>query len=245
MDSFSRDELDYVTKSLQQGIRLDCRDLDESREMSISEGSSSQPDKSMVLKRGLSEIELRISFKLSAHSVVTIQLPNEILFMDRLFGNLKPGIIPNQSSWNRGINPDDYRTIETKHLPPNPSIAILEKFLIKFKIGVTIEVGIRKNDGNVFDMIFDGIRHAFASIKVPDVNDLKKEIDAGVDLPKSTSYAVFETSVISDPTLIEETAALGVIHVFKDKFDKVINFVSEKSINKDRYKSLVEAFANN
>lgn len=240
MESFSTEELDYVIKSLQQDIRLDCRGLDEAREMSISEDSSSQPDKSMILKRGLSEIELRISFKLSAHSVVTIQLPNEILFMDRLFGSLKPDIIP---SWNRGINPDDYRTVETKHLPPNPSIAILEKFLIKFKIGATIEVIIRKNDGNVFDMIFDGIRHAFASIKVPDINDLKKEIEAGVDLPQSTSYAIFETAVISDPTLIEETAALGVIHVFKDNFDKVINFVSEKSINKDRYKSLIEAFA--
>lgn len=241
MDSFGKEELEYVIKSLNNGVRLDSRGIDCIRETLIEKDTCFIPDKSVIIRKGRSEIVVKIAFKSSYLSIIDANLPEEQSYFERCFGKGTSSIF--KTNYNRGLDPDDYRTVETKIIIPNPVISILEEFLKKHKIGVSIEVEIRKNDGNLFDMIFEGLNHLFSSISIPNIDNLEATIETGINLPKSYSYAIFDCGIVADPTLIEEMAALSIVHVFKDPNDcNEIYFLNENPLEYSKYKSIMTLF---
>lgn len=224
MDSFSRAELEFVVRTIENKVRLDTRELMEKRIQVLVEQDVPRADRSIKITRGLSEIDLNISFKSSRKTLAHLKLMEDGIdggFMDRFFYRSEAiGTFvrdQHQSS-------EDFQTLQTKLKCPNPVFTRMEDFLDQLKIGVLMEVVVIRDDGNVFDMIFDGIRYAFSDIIVPDINSLSKEKRTGVSLPWSTSFAVFEDLFVADPVLLEEHSACGIVHVFKDADQKISVF---------------------
>lgn len=103
-------------------------------------------------------------------------------------------------------------------LHSHPSLFILEEYLRNQSVSCIINVNVIKNDGNIYDMFFSGIRYLFQSISIG-------ETVLSVDIPETVSYAIFDYSngvddtvkIVADPTILEEESCDALIHVINGK----------------------------
>lgn len=230
MDCFSKAELEFTVKAIRNKVRLDTRKFIEKREQTFVEQDTPRADRSIKVKRGNSEIDLNVLFRSSGETLIHLNLMkngDDRSFMDRFFchSNAIEPLVPSQQ---RSF--ENLQTLQTKISHPNPTFARLESFLKHFKVGVLIEITVIRDDGNVFDMTFDGIRYVFSDIIVPDATNLFRERKAGVDLPWSTSFAIFQDSFVADPVLLEESSACGIVHIFREA-DQSISVFTERPVD--------------
>lgn len=238
MDFFSKTELEFTTKAIQNKVRLDTRGFMEEREQILVEQDVPQADRSIKIRRGLSEIDLNISFKSSSETLSHLGLmnnDNDGSFMDRFFrrSSAIEALVLNQH-----LSSENLQTLQTKLDHPNPVFTRLESFLRRFKIGALIEISVVRDDGNVFDMVFDGIRYIFSDIAIPDVSNLSEERKEGIDLPWSASFAVFQDAFVADPLLIEESSSCGIVHIFKEA-DQSISVFTERPVGFELLKKVL------
>ncbi|ELA42129.1 uncharacterized protein VICG_00770 [Vittaforma corneae ATCC 50505] len=88
-------------------------------------------------------------------------------------------------------------------------------------------------------MIFDGLRHVFSSIAIPNIHNLSENIQSGVNLPTCNSYAVFDSKMVLDPTLLEEQASNGIVRIFDIDGEKCA--IAEGSMDFSVLKSVMQS----
>ncbi|ORE00334.1 hypothetical protein A0H76_1458 [Hepatospora eriocheir] len=106
---------------------------------------------------------------------------------------------------------------------------VLEKYLSEIKISVSIDIKIYRDDGNVYDGVFNCLSSIFSDIQIPCLNVLdnttsslykdnmeminRKFFNVKIDLGFSTTYAIFGTQGIIDPILAEENSCDVTLHI--------------------------------
>lgn len=218
MQNLSQGEVSFIAKAIESTIRMDMRRMDEKRAQTITETSahaSALADSAVQVSRGYSQVCLSVSFRSSYRTLAAL--------------NLTLG--------KEHVSSDEFKTLKCALSDTNPSFKIIEDFLNSFNIGCYIEVYIIRNDGNIFDMIFDGLKHIFSSIAVPNVCNLSENIQSGVDLPACTSYAMFGPKMVLDPTRLEEQSSDGIVRIFDTNGVKCV--LAEGSIDFDILKSAI------
>lgn len=196
----SQKEMRFIQSVVENGLRIDTRNFPEKREQFITEPSeyaSSLCDRSVKITRGYSQLSLSFTFNTSFEAPCKLLLTEEY-----------------DKAKDESEEPNFLKTCYNK---PNPCFEKINSFLKNYEICLLVESYVIRDDGNIMEMFFDGLRHVFSSIHVPDLHNLHKPIEAKLELPKCTSYAIFGSKIVTDPTLIEETSADGTLHVFDDE----------------------------
>lgn len=240
MQSFSKEELSFNTKSITNGFRTDKRDFLQNREQQILKINCPQSDKAIKIIRGFSEVELKIGFKASCSTLQRIGALDEIAENVELISNKHKNeqIIEGSKIHNIELIFEEYKTIQSKFTQLNSVFERIENLLNEYEIGILIEVVVLKNDGNIFDMVFAGLNYIFNNLEIPDIKDLNNSLIVNVNLPISETFAIFSDFIISDPILIEEASADGVIHIFKEN-NTIINICSDSPIPYDLFLNFI------
>lgn len=226
MKTISLEEANFVAKAVNNNTRIDREDVNQHRNSQIispSEYASPLADASLKVIRGYSIISLSVCFRTSIHTLSALNMLDTspvslpaVLYPSTLY----PSTL--NSPKEGAIDLSDFRTVKIQENPTQSTtiqesmLKHIENFLNKHNIGCLIELYVIRDDGNLFDMVFDGLKEMFKSIEIPNILDLNMAVKSGVDLPTCISYAVIGSTAVADPTRLEELAADGIIRVFSN-----------------------------
>ncbi|KAG5859116.1 hypothetical protein KMI_09g15440 [Encephalitozoon hellem] len=204
---FSQDELTFVRNGIAKGCRADLRKSKEERKTCVTHASIAQSDGNVRVKRGWSEIEVSIQFKETQETLGASNISEEIL----------------------NVKEQHAESIEfSKIAIPDIIISKILELLDSYKIGIRIELNILSNDGNIYDLFFIGLGTLLKSLDVPIIDDLKRTEKREIDIPISRTVALFNNGhFVVDPTMIEEEASCGLMHIFVSNEGKLMGCLSE------------------
>jgi len=208
MELVSNDELAFTRMVVASGTRIDGRSRNEHRAVEIIPSEISQSDGSIRLKRGSTEIEVSIQFKETVETLLAL--------------GIRPCTKASDLSESR---------VESFGMEiPSIISTRIEEFLSSYKLGIRIELRVIRNNGNVYDLFFIGLNSILRNICVPVIEDLKKGEKETIDIALPTTVALFENGVfVKDPTIIEEKASLGLLHVIIDSSGRLMGCISERN----------------
>lgn len=249
MEPLSEGEMKFIRRSLLCGIRLDGRGNAEERDFSYVEYSLPMADRAIKCVLGNTAVIVSILFKTTP---ATVQALNGSLTAaeEALDGRDVQFRFPEQQ-WATRLstlsflnNLGDRSSAETSATSGDNCqeskyliFKQIEQFLAEYSIGVTIEVHMLEDDGNLFDIFFRAMTVLFSDIRIPNVKNLSDELIAGIDLPISETYTVLENSLIRDPTLKEERATDGLVHILR-KEGHIVSLLVEGHVPYDLLKSV-------
>lgn len=229
MLTLSKSEINFISKAIKNNTRMDLREINEKRDQKITENekfASSLVDRSVLIERGHSKLNLSISFRSSLNTlkILELKMTNKEELKDCNNEELKTIKITNKNDIT-----EELKTINhSLNYSNNPALKKIEDLLESFNIGIYIEVYIIKNDGNIYDMIIDGLKYIFSSIKIPNILRLEECYNCSINIPECKSYAIYGTELILDPTILEESSSEGIIRIFEGEERSII---SEGSID--------------
>lgn len=94
-------------------------------------------------------------------------------------------------------------------------------------LGMNIHIEIYNDDGNIRDMFFYGLQQLLKNIEIPDLQN-NSTISTNINLPQSTTFAIFNDNFVKDPIKLEEESIDALVTVFYD--DKnIVSFTMYKS----------------
>lgn len=94
-------------------------------------------------------------------------------------------------------------------------------------LGMNIHIEIYNDDGNIRDMFFYGLQQLLKNIEIPDLQN-NSTISTNINLPQSTTFAIFNDNFVKDPIKLEEESSDALVTVFYD--DKnIVSFTMYKS----------------
>lgn len=94
-------------------------------------------------------------------------------------------------------------------------------------LGMNIHIEIYNDDGNIRDMFFYGLQQLLKNIEIPDLQN-NSIISTNINLPQSTTFAIFNDNFVKDPIKLEEESSDALVTVFYD--DKnIVSFTMYKS----------------
>ncbi|KAM0671852.1 hypothetical protein CWI42_121920 [Ordospora colligata] len=206
MELISNDELAFTRTVISTGTRIDGRGRNEYRTIEMIPSEISQSDGSIRLKRGFTEIEVAIQFKETMETLLSL------------------GISPCTKASGLSESRVESFGIEI----PSIISTQIENFFSSYKLGIRIELRVIRNDGNIYDLFFIGLNSILRNICVPVIEDLKQCEKSTIEIALPTTVALFENCVfVKDPTIIEEKASLGLLHVIIDSNGKLMGCISE------------------
>lgn len=207
MEGFSQDELEFVRNGIAKGHRSDLRMNKEERKAYVICSSIAQSDGSVRVKRGWSEIEISVQFKETPETLGASNVPGEVLGNNELY----------------------MESIEFSKIPiPKIITSKILELLSSYKVGIRVEFSISSNDGNIYDLFFIGLSTLFKGLEVPIIGDLRKTEKREIDIPVSKTVALFNNGhFVVDPTMIEEEASCGLMHIFISNEGKLMGCLSE------------------
>lgn len=248
MNALSGSELAFVVKSIQSGARLDLRGPDSERDISFRDCDAPQADRSLNCRLGQTEVEINAVFKSTMLTYRALHLlPNASipagasrplefkLTGDRLSRSPETlcSLFNTLCTFDVSNSTDgDWRTI--------PIFREFESIINQQRIGISIEAKIINDDGNIIDLVFRGLHEMFSGIRMPNIDDLTSCLTAQFNLPISRTIATISGVVISDPTLLEEASADGLIHIFT-RDNEIVQVLTSGSISFSEVKSIISA----
>lgn len=94
-------------------------------------------------------------------------------------------------------------------------------------LGMNIHIEIYNDDGNIRDMFFYGLQQLLKNIEIPDLQN-NSTISTNINLPQSTTFAIFNDNFVKDPIKLEEESSDALVTIFYD--DKnIVSFTMYKS----------------
>lgn len=94
-------------------------------------------------------------------------------------------------------------------------------------LGMNIHIEIYNDDGNIRDMFFYGLQQLLKNIEIPDLQN-NSIISTNINLPQSTTFAIFNDNFVKDPIKLEEESSDALVTIFYD--DKnIVSFTMYKS----------------
>ncbi|CAF0850064.1 unnamed protein product [Brachionus calyciflorus] len=197
-------EIEFLVGLITAGSRLDLRAFDEEREFIFKENVCPRSDKSIYLKQGYTEMNIDIVFKSTGETLESLNYTREA-YRTTVF---------DESHLDVHIKDIHGSDVSLPYITEEKlCLDGIKNLLSSYKIGATIEVNLINNDGNVFDVFFKGLNILFSSLMIPNIKNLKEDIEISYSTPMTRAYAIINDTIIYDPTLLEEVASNAILHV--------------------------------
>ncbi|KAM0688326.1 hypothetical protein COBT_000419 [Conglomerata obtusa] len=187
MNYINEEEMKCIHEMISTNQRLDNRSFTENRSTSITNNIYPHSDASIKLHKGQSIIEINLKYREKNEELPSINILSGI-----------DGSIP--------FNGKFFIAYEKK----------VKQFLNTYNLDLNIELNVIRDDGSIYGMFHDGIRHIFKNIIIPDIESLDDEFIDSLKLPICLSYAVFNDLYVLDPCKYEELSCDALVHVFVD-----------------------------
>ncbi|KAI5148158.1 hypothetical protein ENBRE01_0146 [Enteropsectra breve] len=229
--TISKTEKAFIAESVSHGLRCDSRTASEYREHAFAELDLPLADRGLRLSLGNATAEISVVFRSndSTLDALNIRDENRPTFESRR-------ITVNALGANGGRIEHIFNMFE-KNRYFGAFLENIDDLLIKYKIGLYININVIQNDGNLTDIVFNGLKMIFSDIDVPNVKNISCSsgthaiADALLDsndfepvqlsLPMAKSYAVIRDKTILDPSQVEEDASDCLIHTFEQNNARV------------------------
>ncbi|KAI4291996.1 hypothetical protein PAPHI01_1270 [Pancytospora philotis] len=214
MDTASASEVEYAQKSISAGVRPDGRALHECRPYSYEPYDVPLADRSLVLQRGLTRIVVSATIRSSAQTLEELRIAPSSKTPE-----VEPRLIDirfsNACVSSSAEEVDLLRALFAEGCHYGFVADALREALVRFKVGLSLEVKIVQDDGNLYDLVIAGIHELFTAISVPDIHDLDTYAVARLDLPVCHTYCIVNGAAVADPSALETAASAGRVRVFR------------------------------
>ncbi len=221
MYKICEEEIKYIISFVDNGGRIDLRKFNEERKKVCINDVIVGVDGSTEVRLGNTRTQMSVYFKSTNETVkqlvgdylieqcgllnCNLEINNEVLEFKFIHNN-------NTSKFfiylENMIN-------NTK----NDIFNMLREEISKCGLGIVIEFNVISDDGNLWDAFFMNLEAIFSNIKIPNIKNLNSLTEKRIQMPQSISYGIFNHNQIflKDPSLLEEYACDGIIHIVGNK----------------------------
>lgn len=206
-------------------------------------------DSRQLLQRRAQSIETPSFISLIADRTIRVQRGYSCIEMSILLSNGDDPLVISGISTDKLTNPfstnkSTVKSTNTLSIDEYPSLVDIREYLRKCGVSCLVTVTVIKDDGNIYDMFFSGIKSLFESVDMIDCQSVNFEIPE--------TYAIFDSivdnlannlvddnlgnsvvKIVADPTLLEEKSCDAILHIINKRV------IVEGRISRDTLKKCI------